>query len=97
MEPVRLSDLARTDLEEIWLYIAQDNPAAADRFIERVYRTCRKLARVPGMGRSREGLGKGLLVFRVGDYLVFYRTAERGIDVARILSGYRDLETLFGL
>jgi plasmid stabilization system protein ParE len=30
------SELARTDLRDIWLYIAQDDPDAADRFLERI-------------------------------------------------------------
>ena len=28
-----LSNEARSDLDEIWIYIAQDNPEAADTFI----------------------------------------------------------------
>lgn len=31
MNEVRLSDETRSDLAEIWLYIAQDSPSAADR------------------------------------------------------------------
>jgi len=97
MPTVRLSALAQADLEEIWLFIARDDPLAADGFIERIQRTCQQLARSPGMGRSREELAEGIHSFPVGKYLVFYRRAGTGIEVARLLSGYRDIETLFGL
>ncbi len=29
------------------------------------------------------------------DYLIFYRPIDGGVEVARILSGYQDLETIF--
>src|SRR4051794_21023186 len=34
--------------------------------------------------------------FPVGRYVVFYRLSEPGIEVTRVLSAYRDIETLFG-
>jgi toxin ParE1/3/4 len=97
MKQALLSDRARTDLEEIWAFIAMDSPAAADRFIDRLLRSCRNLATLPRLGRAREDLAPGLRSLPVGDYLVFYRKARSGIEVARVLSGYRDLEDLFGL
>jgi plasmid stabilization system protein ParE len=35
------SKLARADLRDAWLYIAQDNIGAADRFLERIDQTVR--------------------------------------------------------
>jgi toxin ParE1/3/4 len=49
------------------------------------------------MGRPRDELAVGLRSLPVGDYLVFYRSGKDGIEVARILSGYRDLDAIFGL
>lgn len=34
MSHYRLTDEARQDLESIWLYIAEDNPNAADGFLD---------------------------------------------------------------
>jgi toxin ParE1/3/4 len=31
----------------------------------------------------------------MGDYLIFYRQIENGIEVERVLSGYRDFDALF--
>jgi toxin ParE1/3/4 len=50
---------------------------------------------MPGVGRGREELGTGLRSFAVGKYIVFYRAVVDGIEVARILSGYRDIKSVF--
>ena len=97
MKQARLSALAQADLEEIWLYIAQDSPVAADSFVDRILQTCGKLVRTPRIGRSREDLAAGLRSHPVGNYLVFYRAAKSEIEVVRVLSGYRDIEQLFGI
>jgi len=91
----RLSRLAEQDLLEIWSYIARDNPDAADRFIDLLTEKCELLAESPQIGRRREELSPRLRSFPVGRYVIFYRIAERGIEVARILSSYRDLGQLF--
>ncbi|HEV3026169.1 MAG TPA: type II toxin-antitoxin system RelE/ParE family toxin, partial [Planctomycetota bacterium] len=90
MKEARLSVQARADLEEIWLFIAEDSPDAADRFIDRILGTCQRLAHSPRIGRSREDLASGIRSFRVDKYIIFYRAAKSGIEVARVLSGYRD-------
>jgi toxin ParE1/3/4 len=42
--------LARADLRDIWLYVAQDSIDAADRFLDRIDRTIRMLAENPEIG-----------------------------------------------
>ncbi|HEX7897331.1 MAG TPA: type II toxin-antitoxin system RelE/ParE family toxin [Planctomycetota bacterium] len=96
MKRVLLSARAQSDLEEIWLHVAQDSPAAADRLLDRIRQVCGKLAQAPRLGRRRPELARGLRSFPVATYLVFYRSGRKGIGVARVLSGYRDLEALFG-
>ena len=41
---------AENDLDEIWLYIAQDNPDNADKLLDEIEETSRKLARFADMG-----------------------------------------------
>ncbi len=36
-----------------------------------------------------------LYIAQVGNYIIFYRQTEDGIEVVRVLSGYRDLDRLF--
>jgi toxin ParE1/3/4 len=47
------------------------------------------------MGRRRDELLPSLRSFPVEDYLIFYRPIEEGIEILRVVSGYRDLEALF--
>ncbi len=95
MSQVKLAEEAEADLVEIWIFIAQDSVEAADQFLDRVYDTCQTLARSPGMGRDRSDLVRGIRSYPVGTYLIFYRKARAGVEVARVLSGFRDLPPLF--
>jgi plasmid stabilization system protein ParE len=44
------------DVAEIALHIAQDNPAAADRWLEPIDEKFRVLAQMPELGRKRSDL-----------------------------------------
>ena len=90
-----ISDQAVTDLTHAWTYIAGDDVDAADRFVDKLYGQCELLSRSPGMGRARDELLPGLRSFPVGRYIIFYRTRENALEIARILSAYRDLLSLF--
>jgi len=94
MSQYRVSDAARSDLDEIWFYIAQDNPDAADKLIRAVVSRFRTLASMPLMGRQREELSPRLRSLSVGRYVIFYRPIENGVEIARVLQGARDLPPL---
>ncbi len=53
MAVVRRTARAEDDLVDIWLYIAADNPDAADRLLEEIDRKCLLLAANPLLGRPR--------------------------------------------
>lgn len=91
-----MSRLAEQDLLDIWTYIAKDKPEAADRFIDLLTEKCEILGGAPEMGRRRDELAPALRSFPVGRYIIFYRIADRGVEVVRILSAYRDLGQFFG-
>ena len=95
MNQYRVSASARSDLDDIWFYIAQDDTLAADKFIEHVVSRFPKLAQWPQIGRRRSELAASLRSFSVGRYVIFYRPMENGIEVVRILHGARDLPPLF--
>lgn len=94
MKKARLSDQAKEDLVTLWEYIAQDNPAAADRLLQKLVSQYKSLAEHPGMGRLREELRPGLRSFSVGNYLILYHAISEGIAVFRIIHGARSLERL---
>jgi len=95
MNQYRVSDAARSDLDEIWIYIAQDNPDAADKFIHALVSRFPMLASMPEMGCQREELAARLRSFPVGNYVIFYRPMENGVEITRVLHGARDYPPLF--
>ncbi len=95
MAEVLRTPQARADLLEIWLHIAEDNIDSADRFLAAVDLKGRTLADFPEMGERCAHLGPSLRLFTAGNYVIFYRPIENGIQIIRVVSGARDLETLF--
>jgi len=95
MKQYRVSEVARSDLDEIWFYIAQDNMDAADRFIHAIVSRFAMLAGMPEMGRMREELAPRLRSFAIGNYVIFYRPMENGVEIARVLHGAREFPPLF--
>ena len=89
-----LAQQARDDLIEIWLYIAADSPAAADKFIDYVYEQAKKLCSNSELGRKRDDLIAGIRSMPVKRYLIFYRINKDNIEIVRVLNGYRDVDTL---
>ncbi len=61
---------AEQDLDEIWWYIAQDNPKNADRFLDSIQETCLAISEYPNIGEARGELIKKLRSFPVGSVSV---------------------------
>jgi toxin ParE1/3/4 len=90
-----VSEVAQMDLDDIWFYIAQENFEAADRLIGAIVSRFPKLANIPAMGRQRPELAANLRSISVGNYVIFYRLLESGIEIARVLHGARNFPPLF--
>ena len=95
MRDHRVSEAAKSDLQEIWLYIAQDSPDVADKFVRFLVSRFPLLASMPEMGRSRDDLASHLRSFPVKSYVIFYRPADIGVEIVRVLHGARDFPPLF--
>lgn len=87
---------AAEDIAAVWDFIADDNPDAADHWVDQLDTQLRLLATQPLMGRARDELAPGIRSFPFGRYLVFYLPIGDGIDVVRVLHGARDVDTAFG-
>ena len=86
----RLSLLAEQDLEEIWLYVAEDSsPTTADRLIDAIVNRFDLLVEQPAMGRSRPEFGADVRSFVVESYVIYYRD-DGDLLIARVLHGRRD-------
>lgn len=94
MSRYELTPQARRDMYDIGEYVGTDNPAASARLIDRFEAAFRILADAPGLGHVRADIvpyASGLRFWTVGSYLVIYRPAAHGINVIRVLSGFRDI------
>ena len=96
MSRVVFSPLAQADLDEILEYIARDKPQAAASFVAKPKEKCYMLGRHPQLGERRPEFKTGQFRgFHVGNYVIFFRPADDGIEIARVVSGFRDLRYLF--
>ena len=82
---------AEEDLIEIWLYIAGDNPGAADKLLDRIEATFGLLAENPALGPARPDLAPMLRYFVVRNYLILYRQIDDGVEIVRVVHGARHL------
>jgi toxin ParE1/3/4 len=88
--PYRLSVLAEQDLEEIWIYVAEDaSPATADRLIDAIVERFDLLGERPALGRLRPEFGAGVRSFAVESHVIYYRH-DGDVLIARVLHGRRD-------
>jgi toxin ParE1/3/4 len=92
---IRFRPAANSDLDDILLYIARDNPDAALKVVNAIETFCfEKLSDNPQIGSSRDDLIKGLKIFPIYSYLVCYFVRKDHIDIARIVHGAQDYKRL---
>ena len=94
MANVKIAEVVRFDLVEIWKFIADDNPAAATETIEAIERKFNLLATQPEMGRNRSDLLKGLQTHPIGNYTIwgFATHKPKGIEIVRVLESHRSID-----
>jgi toxin ParE1/3/4 len=89
-----ITESAQADLDQIWLFIARDNPVAADQFLNGLISRCQSYAYQPLLGERRPEMGPSIRCFSVGLYVVFYLPLADGVQVARVIHGARDVREL---
>lgn len=89
-----ISPTAKQDLSDIFDYIARDKPIAAANWVEKIEEKCKLIATVPDFGELRSEYGIDVRSSVVGRYVIFYRAIKDGIEVARVISGDRDIRSL---
>jgi toxin ParE1/3/4 len=94
MSSYRLARPAKADLDEIWLFIAQDaGLETADRFIDAITDRFVMLAGMPEAGRLADHIEQDVRVFPVEMYLIYYRISPGWISIARVVHGMRDQQS----
>ena len=87
---VRWSRRAVRDLAQIHLYIEADDPAAADRWVRKLWERAELASRTPMAGRVVPEYGRpdvrGVFLKR---YRIIYRVEGRDFVVVTVLEGHR--------
>ena len=87
------TERAQEDLIEAWLYIAEDNLAAADRVLDTLEQESKVLLMQPLMGRARPELGSQVRSWpSATPYLLFYEVDDVELTVLRVLHHARDVK-----
>ncbi len=95
MPRVHYAPEADEDVFGIAEFIARDKPEAARRWIQSIRETCETLATQPEVGELRKGFGvPGCRSFTIGNYVIFFRQADDGIEIARVVHGNRDMRNI---
>jgi toxin ParE1/3/4 len=94
MGQVRWTSEAERWLREIYDYIAQDNPAAAARTVQRIYQKAEILARYPEVGYLYRNPGtQPIRILLYGHYRIAYVVRSAGdIDVLGVFHGALDID-----
>jgi toxin ParE1/3/4 len=86
---VRWTRKALINLDQEATYIAQDDPDAAARTVERIESAVRKLGDHPALGRPGRVPGTRELVVSDTPYIVPYRVRRRTVEILRVFHSAR--------
>src|SRR5690606_12918440 len=93
MANYKLTKAAVLDLANIWNYTFEMwSENQAGKYYEFLIGTCQVIADNPALGKSYEGITKGLLGMRSNRHIIFYRKVnEDYVEIIRILHERMDL------
>ena len=90
-----VADEADADLLQIFRYLSERNPAAAESIAREIDRKFDNLSHFPFIGRSRATLGPGVRSVVASPYVIFYTVERDRIIIVRVLHGRRDIDAEF--
>jgi toxin ParE1/3/4 len=97
---IRRTRQLRQDLIDIYRYIHERNPAAAEKVFDAIERNIKSLLDTPGVGRRWDSSDPRLEGMRVAvvtpyrNFLIFFRPSAKGVEVYRLIHGARELEQI---
>ncbi len=94
---LRLTPAAQGDLEEIWLYTAQQwSPEQAERYMDALEETFARLLILPEMARERPEFDPPVRIHPSGEHMIVYRIEAGHLAILRILGGRQDWLAILG-
>ncbi len=88
-----LSPRAHADLDEIWDYTADRwGLDQAETYTRQLAKDIQTVADSPTLGRECNEVRAGYRQYPSGSHVLFYRLAESGVDIVRILHERMDYE-----
>ncbi len=92
MATIAWTDEARRWIEDIFGYIAADNPAAAARTIQEIYERAQVLATFPKIGQRYAASSRNVRILLYGHYRIAYLVKDDGnIDILGVFHGSLDI------
>ena len=91
---------ADRDIEECFVFIAENNLEAALKFLIAVEDSLEELSRFPMIGKEGRHRDERLFSYRIWrvrdhySYLLFYKVTAESIELFRVLHGSRDIESI---
>ena len=89
------------DLEDLAVWLGNESPGAAARFLENSLKEFNGLAAMPLKGRPRHfshphaaGI-RSWIITGFPNHLIFYRPVEGGVEILHVLHGARNIDALF--
>lgn len=88
-----LAPRARADIESIWTYTVERwGLDQAERYVRDLQVAIEGIARDPQRGAPSDDIRAGYRRLRCGAHVLFYRPAEPGVEIVRILHGSMDVD-----
>lgn len=92
MAEIRWTDEAQRWLQDIYEYIAADNPAAAARTLQGIYDRAQDLARFPEIGQRYAASERHVRILLYEHYRIAYLvTDDKNIDILGVFHGALDI------
>ncbi|OUL28892.1 type II toxin-antitoxin system RelE/ParE family toxin [Nostoc sp. 106C] len=90
-----ISPSASRDLNEIADYFLTRNLETGEALFREFNKKCQNLANFPNIGRTYTHINSQLRGIPLDGYIIFYRVLDNGVEILRVVSARRDLESLF--
>ena len=85
MARLLITESALADLDEIWLYIAQDSyPQYADAITDKLFASFKFVQKNPNIGAKRDDIGKGVRLFPVEKINIICWLKGSSLEVLRV-------------